>query len=391
MAVAIPTAPRARAPLSTRVSYTVWLCDPNGYRQRLISDYVSLKYNLSIRGGDGFSLKLPPTFDTRYVKELGYIEIWRTLGGRVPQLQDVFVIQNISEAMAPKGTTFLTLEGGSATEYFVGPNSRVVDQLVSTPGASYTDNADDLLKKFVHDQMGAGAGSTGTAEGRDLSVYAGFSVEAERGMGPSLTEDGYQRPLDDILKGLVRKSEENTSRPLRLFYRVRVKRFNPLRFEFVVLPQYFGRYRGFRSSSPVILSPQFGTISTVVRERDSREAYTSVFITYNGKAATTRITSTARRNIAPIGLREVVGDANLTGIESEAQDALRGKLNEGEPRELMRLGIIDSAVTRLGDHYGTGDVVGCIAFKRRFEVEVSNVEFSHDAGGETKTIRVDEL
>ena len=186
---AIPTAPRAPAPLSNRVSYMVWLCNPNGYRVQLITDYVSLRYNMAIRGGDGFTLKLPPTFDTRYIKELGYIEIWRCLGGRVPQLQDVYVIQNISEAQAAKGTTFLTLEGGSVTEYFVGPNSRVVDQLESTPGATYTDNADDLLKKFVHDQMGAGAGNSGAAEGRDLSVYAGFTVENERGMGPSLTEE----------------------------------------------------------------------------------------------------------------------------------------------------------------------------------------------------------
>lgn len=390
--VGLAAAPRAYPPLDARTSHTVWLCNPQGYRVQLITDYVSLKYNLGIHGGGGFALELPPNFNPRYLKDYGYAEVWRKVGEQPARLEDVFVVQSIPEAQATGGTRFLTLEGPTVTDFFVlGKNSRVVDALESTTGASYTDNADDVLRKFVQDQLGIGAGNTGAAEGRDLSVYAGFTVEPERGMGPSITEHGYLRPLDEVVRSVVAKSEQNSSAPVRLFPLVRPKSFNPLRFEFVVLPRYFGRYRGFAAAKPVLLSPMLGTIGQVEQEHDRREEWTAVFVTYGSKSGTTRVVDATRRNTAQTAYRETLFDAANSGTEPEAKAEAASKLNEGSPRALARVTLVNSAVTRFGAEYGLGDVVGILALDRRFEAEIAGMDVSRTPGGEAVALKVDEM
>lgn len=388
---ALTSAPRARPPLDARTSHLVWLCDPKGYRVQLISDYASLHYSLNIHGGGGFEMELGPSFDRRYLKDYSYVQIWRKVGEQVARLEEVFVVQSIPTAQATGGTRFLTLEGPTATDYFLGKNSRVVDQREAEVGADYTDAADDVIRKFVQDQLGVGAGNTGTSEGRDLSVYAGFTVEPERGLGPTITEYGYGRALDEVIKSVRAKSEDNKAAPLRLFPYVRPKSFDPLRFECIVLPRTFGRYRGFNAANPVILSPMLGTIGQVEAEHDRREEWNAIWMTYNTKAAATRIVDTSRRNVAGIAFREIGWDAANSGLEADAQAESLSKMNEGQPRDVLRVVAVNSAVTRFGAEYGLGDVVGVLALDERYEAEVTGVDIGRTPDGGQVTLKVDRL
>jgi hypothetical protein len=389
---AIIAMPRARSPVSARVTYAAWLCNPLGYRVQLIPDFVSLQYGLSIKGGSNFKMELSPNVDTTYLKDLGFVEIWRKCGGRTPYLEDVFVIQSNPKAQARRGTRFISIEGPNVTDYMLGSGSRIASFIQGATGASYTTYADNAAKGFVHNALGAGAGNTGTSLGRDLSSYFGFRVEANRSLGPEITEDGYQKPLSDVLASIAKKSEEATSSPRRLYYIIRPYSFNPLRFEFVTLVDYFGRYRGFTSASPVILSPMFGSVSSVDRENDHREEVTSVFITYLSKASTTRITDTARRDIAPLGFREAYKDATASADETAAQDEARSVLNDGKPRNLTRMRIVSSANQRYGVDYYVGDVVGALALGGRWEGEIQGVSVGvgKAAGLDEVQVRVDD-
>lgn len=370
-------------------TFQVWLFSPQGYRQQLISEYAGLSFGNGIRGGGRFSLELPPNFDARYVKPLSYVVIEECVAGMRPRLEDVYVVTSIGGATASGGTRFLSLEGPTATDYFVGEHSRVVAALEAGTGATYTDNADDVLKKFVKDGMGAGAGNSGTSEGRDLSVYAGFTVEGERGMGPSLEQNGYFRELDKVLAEVVRRSEEAASGALRLFYYVRPVSFYPLRFQFVVRPRLFGQYRGFRASSPVILSPEWGTISTVETEYDLSEGWNSVFVAYQGKTLSTRVTDSRRRNVAPHGFRETLFEATTgLGTPEGAQSEAQATLNQGKERRLQRFKLANSRSVRWG-MYGLGDVVGVLVGGTREELEIAGYKVDHGAGGVKREIRVD--
>jgi hypothetical protein len=389
---AIVAMPRARVPVSARVTYAAWLCNPLGYRVQLIPDFVSLQYGLSIKGGSNFKMELSPNVDTTYLKDLGFVEIWRKVGGRTPYLEDVFVIQSNPQAQARRGTRFISIEGPNVTDYMLGSGSRIASFIQGATGASYTTYADNAAKGFVHNALGAGAGNTGTSLGRDLSSYFGFRVEANRSLGPEITEDGYQKPLSDVLASIAKKSEEATSSPRRLYYLIRPYSFNPLRFEFVTQVDYFGRYRGFTSASPVILSPMFGSVSSVDRENDHREEVTSVFITYLSKASTTRITDTARRDIAPLGFREAYKDATASADEEAAQDEARSVLNDGKPRNLTRMRIVSSAHQRYGVDYFVGDVIGALALGGRWEGEIQgmSVGVGKAAGLDEVQVRVDD-
>ena len=385
---------RASAPLSNRVVYTVWLCNPQGYRVQLISNYVRLHYTLGLRGGGGFQLELPPSFPRTFVKHLGFVEIRRSVGGGVSALQDVYVIQSQPEAQARRGARFLTLEGPSITDFLLGKNSRVVASILGGTGASYTDRADDAAKSYVWDAMGTNAGSSGTAAGRDLTGIYGFRMEAKRGLGPSVTEDGYTKPLDQVLAEIARKSEQDTTSPKRLFYWIRPYASNPLRFEFVTavtgLTRSRGRYLGFTSGNPVILSPDWGTLGEVDAEYDRREEWTSLYVTYNTKASATRVTDTVRRNAAPGNFREIYYDATNSALVAAAQLEAQARLGEGKPRLISRAKVIPSYAYRYGAEYGMGDVVGTVVFGRRIEMEISGVE-ADVVDDETLSLKLEQL
>ena len=382
---------RDTPPLSNRHDIQLWLFNSLGYRVQLVPSYVSLKYNRSIKGGGGMTVELPPNFDTRYLRDLSYLVVEEKLGGRAMQYRETFVIQSIPQSVTARGTRFLTLEGPTATDYFIGKNSRVVAALEGGTGGSYTDNTDDLARKFVADALAAGAGNSGTSEGRDLSVYAGFSVEPERALGPSITVGGFTRSIDEVLSEIRNKSEQNSAAPLRLFYTVRPKSFNPLRFEFIVLARYFGKYRGFTAANPIILSPTFANVTQVEVEHDYREAWNSIWITYSAKAASDRVTSSTRRNIAPAGFREVYFDAANSVSASAGQSEAQGKLAEGKERKLARVTVAQSPVLRYGAEYDLGDVVGTLFLGRRVEQEVVSEEVQRDSGGIQRGLKLEEI
>lgn len=378
---AIATAPRAYAPPSSRVTYAAWLCNPQGYRVQLIPDFVSLQYGLAIRGGGNFKMELAPNVATTYLKDLGFVEIWRKVGGRVPTLEDVFVIQSKPVAAGRRGTRFVDIEGPSVTDFLLGANSRVVSHLTGATGGNYASlPADNIAKSVVLDVMGAGAGNSGLTEGRDLSVYLGLRSEISRSLGPTITVDAYLKGVNDILSTTAKLSEQAASSPKRMFYTMRPYSFNPLRFEFVTFLTYYGRYRGFSSANPVILSPLFGSLAEMERENDRREEVNSVFVTYNTKASTTRITDTMRRNIAPHGFRETYRDAANSGTQAAAEIEASDTLNAGKPRRLTRARVTNSATTRYGAEYHLGDVVGLLGLGLRLEAEVSGVSVQLNAG-----------
>jgi hypothetical protein len=363
---AIVSAPRGTLPLSSRVTFTAWLCTPDGYRTQLIADYASLDYGLNIKGGGNFNMELAPGFDTTYLRDLGLVEIWRKVGGRVPTLDDVFVIQSKPIKQARRGTQFVSIEGPTVTDFLLGGNSRVVAAL---SGAT-TGTADDVARSLVLGALGVGAGSTGDAQGRDISTILGFKVEVPRSLGPSISENAFTRSLSDVLSAVAGKSEQAATNPHRLFYYVRPYAFNPLRFEFVVFMDYFGRYRGFTSANPVILSPLFGTLAELERDNDRREEVTSLYISYNAKANETRLTDTTRRNEAVTNFRETAYDSSAA-TEAEALAEAQSKLIEGKPRRLMRAVVASSSTVRFGAEYSLGDAVGVIGFGMRWEAEVS--------------------
>ena len=159
----------------------------------------------------------------------------------------------------------------------------------------------------------------------------------------------------------------------------------------MVLARYFGKYRGFTAASPIILSPTFANVTQVEVEHDYREAWNSIWITYSAKAASDRVTSSTRRNIAPAGFREVYFDAANSISASAGQSEAQGKLAEGKERKLARVTVAQSPVLRYGAEYDLGDVVGTLFLGRRAEQEVVSEEVQRDSGGIQRGLKLEEL
>lgn len=376
--------------------YTVFLNNAFGYRAACVSDFIKLSYTMTTSGeGGGFRLDLLSTFDMSLVQLGGFVEIYRSVDGRWPCLEDVYLIQSIPQAQARRGTRFYSLEGGSLTKAWLGGNARVVAHLAGEAGDAKTDTSDNAAKYYIAQTLGNGAGSSGDTFGRDLSQLYGLTVEPYRSLGPSVTISGAFRPLKDVLAEIKRKSEEDATNPKRLYWTIRPKSFNPLQFEVVTFVDIYGVDRSATSVQPVYLAMEFGTLMEVDQDYDYREAWPSVYVRYAGGASSTRVTDTAsdRLYAYPAAFAEAVYDATASGTSAAAQAAAKSKLNEGKPRRLARVKTLDSEVVRDGVEYCLGDRVAVIALDRSYTAEISGIDTTVERGSPhgTRVLRVEEI
>lgn len=374
--------------------YEVYLNNPFRYRVKVVNDFVRLTYTLTNSGdGGGFSLDLLPDFDKSLLLEGSFVEVYRAVDGQAARLEDVFIVQSVPQAQARRGTRFYTISGGSMTRFLCGPNSRVVASLASAAGDAWTSYADDGVKFYCARAFGSGAGNTGTSIGRDLSNIYGLSIEAYRGLAPSVTISGTTRPLNDVLKELRRKSEEAAVNPKRLYWHVRPKSVNPLTFELVTMVNVFGVDLSAGSASPVYLGMEYGTLKDVDQEYSREEEINSVYIRYAAGASATRITDTAadRSYAFPGAFREKFFDATNSGTEADAQAEARGELNAGKPRRVARVNTLDSQMVVYGRDYSVGDRVTVIALDRQYTADVTGCDVAVEPGGDNVQARVEEI
>lgn len=374
---------RAARPLTALPSdaaYDVWLCDANGYRVALLNDYISMSYSLSIVDTGGVTLELPAAQAAR-VKTYALLEVWRRVGEREPVFVDAFVVINRPQGAGSKGTRFLTVSGPALTGYVVS-DKRIVqasalpsaaDVSVDTPGAR-TGALDDVLKRYVSDAM---TEWDGNSQGRALSRALRLSVAANQGQAARRRVTASLTPLAGVARDAMAQSEQSSAAARKLYYRVRVTGFDPLTYVFETLIDRYGAYRGWDSPLPLIFSQAMGMAAQMDAEDDHSGEANSILVKYTAGGATylTRITDAARSKAMPYAFREEMYSARATtALTAQAEAAYR--LRAGEPRRMMRVTTMPTALVRYGVDYHLGDVVAVEALGERWDAVVTAVNVS---------------
>lgn len=372
--------------------YQIWLCSPSGYRQALISDYTALSYSLDAREGGGFSLELPANFDTSLLVEGAQAEIWQSVNGRAFTWEGSFIALHRPWAQARRGTRFHTISGPSMTGYILAKNSRVIAYLEADAAASRSGPADNVAKYFVKQTVGPAAeGTDAAADGRDLTGVYGLTFEADQGRAPSISVNGFCKPLADVLAECRKKSEEDTVTPRALYWRFILSGVDPATYRFATYVGRMGVNHGLKSAQPVYISPEFGTAQEVEWDRDRTDEFNSVFVRYNVGVNVGRATVTARSRAFPGAFREAFYDASNEVSETAGLAAAKRKLNEGKPKNVMRINVMDTDAIQYGVHYRLGDRVAVRALGATFDMDVLGVDIAVGRDGRKMTIKLEEV
>lgn len=375
--------------LNSDTRHELWLLDGRGYRVRLVNDFVSLGYSLSTKDTAGMTLEVPWEYAAIF-PDYALVELWEKIGERAPRYVEVFVLVSRPQGLGSKGTPFLSLSGPTLTGYVLG-DKRIV-QALPLPSAATSVSAlsartgplDDVAKQYLSDGLTAWDSAGERAWLNTLRL----TVAPNRGQLPRERITASLTPVKSVLQDIQSQAEQSTKGARRLYYRVRPASFDPLTLRFETLTTRYGADRGFDAALPVVLSQANGTLAQVEVEDDRTSEVNSILVKYvsGGVTKLTRITDTRRARLSPAAFREGFYSATATtkaGAEAEA----RYRLNQGEPRRMVRATATASALVRPLVDYHLGDVVIIEALGKQWEAELTAVSTGE---GQPVQLRLDE-
>src|SRR3990167_1830006 len=168
------------------MSWDIQLDDPTGERISFVEKVINFTAPKIARQPAPCVLTLPESFDMSLLRVDGWIEFRRTPIGGSKKFHNVYQIRAIGRQDDANGRENIVVVGYDPLYILT---SRIIAYAAGSAQADMTDQADDMLKAIVIDNLGADA--TGA---RNISSN-GISVASDLALGPSITKQFAYRPL----------------------------------------------------------------------------------------------------------------------------------------------------------------------------------------------------
>jgi hypothetical protein len=352
-------------------SYSVWLADPVGQRLALLDQFLRLEYVRVLNAPGVLKIDLPYNFPISYLRVDNRIDVWRRFAGlRYRDTQAVWFIRSIQKRLAENGQRFISVIAYSAMELL---SRRIVAYAAGSSQASKTDQADDMMKAVVRENLGSSATDTD----RDLSDY--LSVAPDTGAGPSLS---MTFPRENVLKVCQDISQAAAEAGTPVYFDV-VAAGDDL--QFVTYPSYLGVDHSQTGPAPIVLSPAAGTLTDVLREYDHADEVNYVYVGGQGEESNRTVVSggaSERMALSVWNRRESWVDARDTGTAAVLEDDRDAALRAGRPRQvfsgkIVQTGAVYYGVWGFGDRVAgelDGEVVDAVIDEVRVKVEAGEEE-----------------
>lgn len=353
-------------------NYSIWLVSPARTRLLLLDRFIRLEYTLTVNAVGMARIDLKHDFDlNRYVQEDTLIEIWRQVPGGKKYLDGdtVWLVRDWQEILSRQGTERVPIIAYSDNEILDRP---IIANKSGTSQASKSGQPiDDMMKEIVDEQLGSSA----TDAARDISTY--LSIAADLSEGPTTSKSFSFRNVLTTLRELAQEADE---KGIPVFFGVRYTPNGLLTFE-TSTGQWGVDHTG---EDRVILSPQSGTLSDVVRSYETRDERNYIYVGGQNQGASRTINEVSdaeRVGISPFNRREYFVDArtaNAAELQAEGDAALKA----ARPREVLNAKIRDSEAIRYGREYGFGDRLIAYFRGRQTQVRLDTVQVLVERGHE---------
>lgn len=337
--------------------YQIVLRDPFGNQLAIIDDFISLDYVRVVNGIGSLTLTLSKKYDTLLfvgsdIKVDNRLEVQRQIGNGNFYLdtQMQWLIRAGQKTLDSKGQRLTVLNALCLNTMLT---RRIVAYIAGSAQADKTTFADDMMKAIVNENLGASA----TDVNRIINALY-LSVQGNASAAQSIAKAFSRRILLPILQELALASYQAGT---YLAFDM-VANTNAL-FEFRTYIGQRGIDRRQSSASPVLLGPEFGNLTNVVRGYDHTQEVTFGYAGGQGIGAS-RIVGTAtdavRVNASPFNRIEKFLDGRQSSDVTHLNNDANNLVKDGLPKNTFKAEIVDTPATTYGLHYNFGDYVTAI-------------------------------
>lgn len=235
---------------------------------------------------------------------------------------------------------------------------RIIAYKTGTDYASKNDKAETVMKAFVDENIGPGAGN---ADRIANGVCTGFFVEPDQARGT--TWQG-ARSFNNLLEVLQEISDESN-----IFFDVIGWQDN--NFLFKVFPSVRGTDRRYDSidpatgfnaagNAPVVFSLDRGNTKSAVHSENATNQVTRVFALGQGVEDARRVISVEDTDASaesPWNLHEISREATSESTDDGLTNVANAELNAGKPVNTFNFDVLQAEGSFYGKHYTWGDFV----------------------------------
>lgn len=370
--------------LYTDTTVEIYMCDPTGVRIELLDYATQYEYALLANEPGPFLIKMPAEFDRNKIRLDNIIEIWRGHGPGTLKLDYCGFLRGwryYSEA----GIDCTDLYGLSTMELL---NRRIVYAAAGDAEAAMTDQADDLIKAVVIDQLGSDA-----AAGRDLtSVGGGFTVQGNVSDGAAIEANfSYRNVLELCQEAAAASLQSGTPLYFDIVPLVSSSVTGALAFQFRTYTEQRGDNRAWDSGNPLFVGEDWGNLEAGSVDFDATGEYNWCLALGDGEGADrdTAYASYADRVDASIwNLREGTADGRgfVTSIWTSLSYCAGLFLEDHRLKYKFGGDIVETPYFRYGRDWHFGDRVAAVYRDIQVDATIDRVIIrSDDLGQETIT------
>lgn len=357
----------------------VWMSTPEGVRTTCLDYATEIEYALKCNDRAPFRLKLPKKFDRKLIKLDNIIEIRRgfepgTMHGDYCGLVRAWKFSDDA------GADYTELYGFSLLDLL---RRRVVAYAAGTAQASMTDQADDMIKAIVKDNLGSDS-----VAARDLtSVGGGFTIQADLADGASITKAFSFKNVLDICQEIAAASAQAGT---EVFFDIVPTATNTgtggLAF---VLETYTGQRGSDRtadSDAPVFVGTNWDNLQNGSLESDYSDEINYAYVLGLGDEdarETTEVTEAGRSGMSIWDRCEGSKDARNTELGDTNARTGEGLTYLDENKPLFKFGgqIIETSSFRYGRDFFWGDKITASYGGYMIDCQIKTILVSRDANG----------
>lgn len=359
--------------------YEVYILHPETGEPLVLADhYQALDYVKRTKHVGQFMLQLSAeTFDIALAQKDGRLVVWRRPQDGDRGIDFGGLIRSTKRQYLNKKHSII-LRGPCYNDVL---RTRIIAYDAGTSEALKYEEADDLQKALVRENLGAGA-----VTDRDIVTPGYLSVQADVTAGTVVWKNACRRNLLTTLQEVSQSSMSTLS--TGVFFGV-VPLNRGFDMEFRTNIQQWGqdhRYPG--GVGPQIFALERGNMADPKFEHDAREEITYVYAGGEGlddNRLVVPVYDLVRIGESPLNRREALFDGRKYDMISRLASAGRTKLEQGRPLRKFSFSIVETPLSRYGTHWGHGDFVTGSYEGEQYDLHVAAVQVTIE--GQKETIR----
>ena len=358
---------------------------PQGVRVAQMNDFIELNYARTVNDIGVMVLDVDFNTDRSLFRKDGRLGIWRQPAGGALGLEfdTIWFVRNVRRRRTSKGEQRLSITAVSALYLLTG---RIIAYNAgSAYAAKAAVEADDMIKEFVYENLGAGA--TDTARRWNTLV----TIAADETLGTAVDKACARRDLLLVCQEVASQSQQ-LGYPV--YFDIICPTYGTLEFRTWINQR--GADRRASSDNPLILSPEMGAIADSEYEEDYISEATYVYAGGQGEEDLREIATaedTARSGSSPFGRREIFRDARQGATGDSLTAEAEAALYDRRPRRIYTASLVDTEQVKYGRDWRWGDRVTVQDFGEAFDCEITSIQVNIANGRETvrAALRTEEL